>query len=138
MPDKTFLDTNVLVYAVDNADRDKKRTARALLTETTDVVVSAQVLSEFYVTITRKLRPAVPPDTATEMVRRLARLPCVAIDARLVQLAIDAGQRWRLSHWDALVIEAARQAGCTRVLTEDLGAGAVYHGVAIENPFRNK
>jgi len=135
MPGRTFLDTNVLVYAMDNADPAKKQTARALLTETADVVVSAQVLSEFYVTITRKLQPAVAPDTATEMVRRLARLPCVAIDAQLVQLAIDAGQRWRLSHWDALVIEAARQAGCTRVLTEDLSADAVYHGLTIENPF---
>jgi len=135
MPGRTFLDTNVLVYAMDNADPAKKQTARALLTETADVVVSAQVLSEFYVTITRTLQPAVAPDTATEMVRRLARLPCVAIDAQLVQLAIDAGQRWRLSHWDALVIEAARQAGCTRVLTEDLSADAVYHGLTIENPF---
>lgn len=135
MPGRTFLDTNVLVYAVDNADPAKTQTARAMLTETADVVVSAQVLSEFYVTITRKLQQAVAPDTATEMVRRLARLPCVAIDAQLVQLAIDAGQRWRLSHWDALVIEAARQAGCTRVLTEDLSADAVYHGVTIENPF---
>ncbi len=135
MPGRTFLDTNVLVYAVDNADPAKKQIARALLTGTADVVVSAQVLSEFYVTITRKLQQAVAPDMATEMVRRLARLPCVAIDAQLVQLAIDAGQRWRLSHWDALVIEAARQAGCTRILTEDLSASAVYHGLAIENPF---
>lgn len=135
MPGRTFLDTNVLVYALDDADPDKKQTARALLTETADVVVSAQVLSEFYVTITRKLQPTVPPETAIEMVRRLARLPCVAIDAELAQLAIEAGRRWRLSHWDALVIEAARQAGCTRILTEDLSAGAVYHGLAIENPF---
>lgn len=135
MPGRTFLDTNVLVYAVDNGDAAKQQTARSLLTETADVVVSAQVLSEFYVTMTRKLQPAVPPDTASEMVRRLARLPCVTIDSHLVQLAIDAGQRWQLSHWDALVVEAARQAGCTRVLTEDLSAGAVYHGLAIENPF---
>lgn len=135
MPGRTFLDTNVLVYAVDSADPAKNQTARTLLTETADVAVSAQVLSEFYVTVTRKLEPAVPPDTATEMVRRLERLPCVAIDSHLVQLAIDAGQRWQLSHWDALVVEAARQAGCTRVLTEDLNDGAVYNGLAIENPF---
>ena len=135
MPGRTFLDTNVLVYAVDSADAAKKQTARTLLTQTADIVVSTQVLSEFYVTITRKLQPAVSPNTATEMVRRLARLPCVAIDSHLVQLAIDAGQRWLLSHWDALVVEAARQAGCARVLTEDLNAGAVYHGLAIENPF---
>jgi predicted nucleic acid-binding protein len=135
MPGRTFLDTNVLVYTVDNADPAKQRTARTLLAETADPVVSAQVLNEFYVTITRKLQPAVAPDTATEMMHRLTRLSCVVIDAQLVQLAIAAGQRWQLSHWDALVIEAARQAGCGRVLTEDLRAGADYHGLAIENPF---
>jgi predicted nucleic acid-binding protein len=135
MPGRTFLDTNVLVYSVDNADTAKQRTARTLLAETADPVVSAQVLNEFYVTITRKLQPAVAADTATEMVHRLARLSCVVIDAQLVQLAIVAGQRWQLPHWDALVIEAARQAACSRVLTEDLRAGAVYHGLAIENPF---
>ncbi|MGH3636604.1 MAG: PIN domain-containing protein, partial [Mycobacterium sp.] len=104
MPSRTFLDTNVLVYAVDNADPAKKQTARALLTETADVVMSAQVLGEFYVTITRKLQPAVALHTATEMVRLLARLACVPIDSQLVQLAIDAGQRWQLSLWDALVV----------------------------------
>jgi predicted nucleic acid-binding protein len=135
MPDRSFLDTNILVYAVDDADSAKKQTARTLLAETTDIVVSAQVLNEFYVVITRKFSPAVEPDTARNLVRRLARLSCVPVDAPLVQLAIDAGQRWQLPHWDALVIEAARQAGCARVLTEDLSAGAVYHGLRIENPF---
>jgi predicted nucleic acid-binding protein len=135
MTGRTFLDTNILVYAVDDAEPAKRNTARALLAETVEIVLSAQVLNEFYVTVTRKLNPAVAPDIAVEMVRRLARLPCVAIDAQLVQRALDAGQRWRLSHWDALVIEAARQAGCGRVLTEDLTAGADYNGLTIENPF---
>lgn len=135
MTGRTFLDTNVLVYAIDDADSTKKKTARILLTETANVPLSAQVLNEFYVTITRKLKPAVAPEIATQLVHRLARLPCVAIDAHLVQLALDAGQRWRLSHWDALVIEAARQAGCARVVSEDLAAGANYDGLTIENPF---
>lgn len=135
MTGRTFLDTNVLVYALDDADPVKKTTARSLLTGPVDAVLSAQVLNEFYVTITRKLRPAVAPEIATELVRRLARLPCVAIDAQLVQLAMQAGQRWQLSHWDALVIEAARQAGCTRVLSEDLAADTNYNGLTVENPF---
>ena len=135
MSGRTFVDTNIFVYTIDDADPAKKKTARTLLIETADIVVSAQVLSEFYVTITRKLQPAVASDMAGELVRRLARFPCVAIDAELVQRAIDAGQRWQLSHWDALVIEAARQAGCRRVLTEDLSTGAIYDGLTIENPF---
>ncbi|UQX11614.1 PIN domain-containing protein [Candidatus Mycobacterium methanotrophicum] len=135
MTGRTFLDSNILVYTVDDASPAKKKTARALLARSANVVLSAQVLSEFYVTITRKLQPVVAPETAAALVRNLARLPCVAIDAHLVQRALEAGQRWQLSHWDALVIEAARQAGCTRVLTEDLAAGANYHGLTVENPF---
>lgn len=135
MNDRAFLDTNVLVYAVDSAEPDKRKAARALLSEVDDIVISAQVLNEFYVTITRKLKPAVDPETAANMVRRLARIPCVAVDAELVQLALRAGQRWQLSHWDSLVVEAARKAACSKVLTEDLANGAVYNGLAIENPF---
>lgn len=135
MPGRAFVDTNVLVYAVDEADPTKQRIARTLLAQTTELVVSAQVLGEFYVTVTRKLAVVVAADTAGELVNKLVRLPCVAVDGQLVQRALVASQRWQLSYWDALVLEAARQAGCVRVLTEDLTDGAVYDGLRIENPF---
>lgn len=137
MPGRSFLDTNVLVYSVDDADPAKKKTARAVLAETADVVLSTQVLGEFYVTITRELSPAVEPDTARELARRLAQLPCESIDSQVAQRAVDGAQRWQLSYWDALVLEAARHAGCVRILTEDLTDGAVYDGVRVENPFRS-
>lgn len=136
MTGRAFLDTNVLVYAVDDADPEKKKAARALLAQAENVVISAQVLNEFYVTVTRKLKPAVDAEAAGHMVRKLARLQCVPVDAQLVQLALRAGQRWQLSHWDSLVVEAARQSGCVKVLTEDLADGASYDGLVIENPFR--
>jgi predicted nucleic acid-binding protein len=66
----------------------------------------------------------------------VARLTCVPVDADLVLRAIRAGQRWQLSHWDALMVVAARQAGCDRLLTEDLADGASYEGLRVENPFR--
>lgn len=135
MTGRSFLDTNILVYAVDDAEPAKQKIARELLSMTSDIVISAQVLNEFYVTVTRKLKPAVAPDTAAKMVQNLARLPCIAVDSQLVRFALEAGQRWQLSHWDSLVIEAARQAGCTRVLTEDLADGANYDGLSIKNPF---
>lgn len=135
MSGRAFLDTNVLVYAVDNAEPEKRKLARALLSEAENIVISAQVLNEFYVTVTRKLRPAVEAETAANMVRRLARIPCIAVDAELVQQALRAGHRWQLSHWDSLVVEAARKAGCSKILTEDLATGAAYDGLVIENPF---
>lgn len=135
MTGRSFLDTNVLVYAVDNAEPAKQKVARQLMSMTSDIVISAQVLNEFYVTITRKLKPAITPDIAASMVHNLTRLPCISVDSQLIRFALRAGQRWKLSHWDSLVVEAARQAGCTRVLTEDLANGANYDGLIIENPF---
>jgi predicted nucleic acid-binding protein len=132
---KVFLDTNVLVYAVDRADEGKHQRARELLDVAENVAISAQVLNEFFVVVTRKL--AVPLDRAQAeaIVRELAQIPCVPIDVVLVQSAMEVGRRWQLSHWDALVVAAARQAGCERVLTEDLATGANYDGIIIDNPF---
>lgn len=113
----------------------KQQTAQAILAREPRLVISAQVLNEFYTVVTRKLAKPLPAPEAEDMVIRLAELPCVPIDVNLVRDAIMAGQRWQLSHWDALVVEAARQAGCIRVLTEDLANGANYQGVRIENPF---
>jgi predicted nucleic acid-binding protein len=134
MPGKQFLDTNILVYTVDRADMSKHKRAQELLTQVSDVVISAQVLNEFYVVLTKKL--AVPVGQARAMVDELASLRCVPIDADLVRAAIESGARWQLSHWDALVVEAARHAGCDTVVTEDLAAGARYDGIRIENPFQ--
>jgi predicted nucleic acid-binding protein len=68
-------------------------------------------------------------------VRSLAKLPVVGIDADLVLSAIDTSREAKISLWDSLIIEAARQAGCERVLTEDLTHGQVIRGVRVENPF---
>lgn len=134
MTGRAFLDTNVLVYAIDDSEPEKRKAARALLAQRDNFVISAQVLNEFYWAATRKLK--IDPVAAGHIVRDLARIQCVAIDAQLVQLALRAGQRWKLSHWDSLIVEAARQTGCARVLTEDLSDGASYDGLVIENPFR--
>lgn len=53
----------------------------------------------------------------------------------LVLEALGLAERVRISPWDAAILEAARRAGCTRVLSEDLGDGQVYGGVTVENPF---
>jgi len=138
MSDRAFLDTNIFVYAVDNAEADKQKLAQAVLRTTSDAVVSTQVMNEFFVVATRKLATPLHADTAAAVVEEMAKLVCVAVDAPLVQSAIRAGRRWRLSHWDSLMIEAARQAGCGRLLTEDLTHGAIYDGLRIENPFHTK
>lgn len=138
MSGRAFLDTNVLVYAVDEADPDKRDRARQLLAEADpgDLVLSTQVLCEFYVVVTRKLERPLPDAVAAEAVADLSQFPLiVATDAELVRDGIATCQRWQLSFWDGLIVAAATAAGCDLVLSEDLSDGARLGSVRIENPF---
>lgn len=136
MNDRVFLDTNIFVYAVDTADTEKQKLAQTVLRTTSDAAVSTQVMNEFFVVTTRKLATPLHPDAAAAVIEEMAKLVCVAVDAALVQSAIRAGRRWQLSHWEALMVEAARRARCDRLLTEDLTHGTVYDGLRVENPLR--
>jgi predicted nucleic acid-binding protein len=137
MPVRTFLDTNVLVYAFDHDSGDKRLRARDMLADrgANDFVISAQVLGEFFVTVTRKLARPLTAQAAARAVDELGSLPVVRIDTVLVRAAIDTSQRAQLSYWDALIVEAAASAGCARILTEDLADGTSIRGVRIEDPF---
>jgi predicted nucleic acid-binding protein len=132
-----FVDTNVAVYVHDHGSPDKRRRAVALFESPPDrLVVSTQVLSEFYWTVTRKLDPPLAADPAREALRELATLPVVAVDRGLVLSAADTATRHQLALWDALIVEAAVRGGCERLFTEDLNDGQEIRGVLVENPFR--
>ncbi len=137
MTETCFVDTNVWVYGVDSADPAKRARARDVLNPggAASLVVSAQVLGEFFYTVTRKLTPPLPPETAGAMVERMRQLPVMPIDADTVAAAIAGSRAWQLSYWDALIVAAAQAAGCTRLLSEDLADGAMYGTVRVENPF---
>lgn len=131
-----FVDTNVLVYAFDGRDPVKQAQAIAVLEGREHLVISAQVLGEFYVTVTRKLAEPLSEAAAGDVIERLAQLPVVPTDARLVAAATATSRDSRISYWDALIVEAAVTADCDRLLSEDLADGAVIRGVRVENPFR--
>jgi len=132
----TFVDTNVLVYAYDQGDERKRAIAHELLEDDAlSLIVSSQVLNEFYWVVTRKLDPPLEEDVAHEVVRLLAEGEVVAIDAALVDDAITLSRHHRLSLWDASIVAAARRANCTTLLTEDLAQGSIIAGVEISNPF---
>jgi predicted nucleic acid-binding protein len=137
MTDRSFVDTSVWVYAVDEADPAKQARARALLEPAADVdlVISAQVLGEYYVIVTWKLANPVGTDQAKAMVERMSRLPTVPIDAGLVTAAIEGSERWQVSYWDALILAAAEASGCGRIYSEDLEHDRTYGSVTIVNPF---
>jgi predicted nucleic acid-binding protein len=134
----TFIDTNVLVYAHDRSESRKQPLAQALLDDlwrTRSGVISTQVLQEFYVVATRKFGPPMRRGAAREIVALYGSWPTVQVDVALILAASQLEERHGFSFWDALVVEAARRGGATRLLTEDLQAGRRIGGVSIENPF---
>jgi predicted nucleic acid-binding protein len=132
-----FVDTNVLLYAIstDPAENAKAQIARELL-ESDGVCLSTQVLQEFYVQATRRSRPdALSHHQAAAMVEAFTRFPVQDVTVPIVRAAIETMRRFDLSYWDAAIIEAARELGCTRLLSEDLSHGQDYNGVTVVNPF---
>ena len=134
----TFVDTNVLVCAYDRSETRKQPVARAQLEalwrERTGAL-STQILQEFYVVATRKLPAPMRRTRARRLVTLYAAWPVVQVDVTLILAATELEARHALSFWDALVVEAARRAGATRLLTEDLQPGRRLAGVMIEDPF---
>lgn len=131
----SFIDTNVLVYAFDGSDPVKQRTARRVLEESTSIVLSTQVLLKFFVVVTRKLTPPVPEQLAADAVAELARLRVIPTDEHLVLRAVTTSITEQISVWDAMIIEAAAEAGCDRILTEDLHTGSTIRDMEIVDPF---
>lgn len=132
-----FLDTNVVVYAFDGADPDKQRIAIELLEAGDRLIVSTQVLLEAWWVLTRRLAVPLDEDHASKVIDELCALPVVSTDPELVRRAIETSRRFSIAVWDGLIIEAARAAGCRRVLSEDLQSGQDFDGVAVENPFES-
>jgi predicted nucleic acid-binding protein len=137
MNDSVFLDTNVLVYAIESGGPRPERSAAALaLVRRHDVCLSTQVLGEFYRAVTSPRR-AVPltHDEAVAWIQLWKRHDVQAITVPHVDLALELRGRYRISYFDALVVAAAHLAGCSIVFSEDLDAGQDYGGVRVENPF---
>ena len=132
----TFLDTNVVVYAFDRADPEKRARAIAILEEGKRLVVSTQILLETWWVLTRRLAEPLSEDRASAVIDTLTELPVVNTDPELVRRAIRTSRETGIAIWDAMIIEAARSGGCNRVLSEDLQDGRDYGGVVVENPFR--
>lgn len=136
--DRTFVDTNVLTYLFDDSEADKQAAARACLTRESrerELVVSTQVLQELYVSMTKGRAPIAPPELAEQAVRQAAEYMVVQVDAKLVLSAIETSRQHRLSFWDALIVRAAVEARCDRLLSEDLNHAQRVDTVRIVNPF---
>lgn len=136
MSDRSFFDTNVLVYADDKATLAKQRRAIELVAEHRRAgtgVLSSQVLQEYFVTVTRKLH--VEAKIARRKVELLAEFDLVVPGLDDILAAIDLHRLHGFSFWDALVLRAAKESACTILYSEDLQPGRVIDGVQIVNPF---
>jgi len=133
-----FVDTNVLVYARDLREKAKQPLAAqwiAQLWRDRSGRTSTQALSEYYVTVTRKLKPGMPCAQAWDEVSAFLSWHPQAVDAALLQRAYQVEQRYRLSWWDSAVVGAAQLQDCALLLTEDLEDGAVFGSVTVRSPF---
>jgi predicted nucleic acid-binding protein len=133
-----FVDTNVLLYSEDGAHKAKQRAARDWLTvlwRRRCGRVSTQVMHEFYVNATRKLQPPMSAGDARAEVRRYQRWQPWVHDQPTLETAWAVESRFGTSFWDALIVAAAMQQGCTWLLTEDLQHEQQFDGVRIVNPF---
>jgi len=133
---RVFFDTNVLVYLFDIGAPAKQARANQLLVEhASSIVVSTQVLQEFFVTTTTKGRSRLSIDGAERHLASFAALDVVVVEPPRIHAAIALVREHRLSFWDALVVECARFRGCSRLLSEDLQDGREFGRLRIENPF---
>jgi predicted nucleic acid-binding protein len=141
MKDRVFVDTNILIYAhdLDAGIKHKKSFAvvKRLWEEGTGVL-STQVLQEFYVNVTRKIRTPLPPPTVRAIIENYMAWHIELNGPETVLLASMIEERYRLSFWDAMIVAAARSAAVERILTEDLSHGQMLEGMLVENPFHRE
>ncbi len=138
MKDKFFIDTNIIVYANDSSDKNKQLKAKQLILDgirSGKIVVSTQVLSEFYFVSTQKLKIKLSSEIAKKELQLLSEVEIIEIDYNLILNAIDIANEYKLSYWDALIIAAARRAGATILYSEDMNHGQMIQAMKIINPF---
>jgi predicted nucleic acid-binding protein len=132
---KVFLDTNILVYAVDQRDSAKHLRAvdvvDACMRDGTGVI-STQVLQEFASVAVAKLHQRV--DVVLAEISVLERLEVVQLTPALIRRALELHALHDVHYWDAAILAAAEVANCSRLWSEDFAPGSIYGLLRVENP----
>ena len=132
-----FLDTNILVYAVTSDAEEHTKRQRALeIIETEDFAISAQVLQEFYVTVTKKIEIPLSPHQTLEWLEQFEAFQCVPIETSLVKITAEISERFKISYWDGAIVAAAELLGAQTLYSEDLNHEQKYGTVQVIDPFR--
>lgn len=132
-----FLDSNILIYAFDTQEPVKRARSRALIESlpAESIVLSSQVVNEFYFTVTRKLRRPLPAPEAEEAVRGLSGFRILPLDHRLSLAAMEIVRQHQLSIWDALIVQSAIEGKCRTLFSEDFQNGRKYGALKVMDPF---
>lgn len=132
-----FLDTNVLVYALDVADPRKHRIARPLLSKAVvgEFVVSTQVLAELANSLLQKYQSKFTAQDVLAIIDSLKPIPLIKPDVDMVRRAVEAHAAYGIHFYDGMIVAAAERAGAEKIWSEDLNAGQKYFGVEVANPF---
>ena len=139
MPDKYFVDTNILIYAHDRSAGLKHDLARQLLERlwiSGQGVLSTQVLQEVCINLRRKIARPLPVDEIRRLLQDYLSWEIVVNTPESVLQALEIELRYKISFWDALVLQAAESAGAAVLYSEDLAAGQKYGPIQVINPLR--
>lgn len=138
MTARRFVDTNILIYARDASEPRKQEIAQSVMRElwqTKSGYLSVQVLNEYFVNVTQKLKPGLSRTIAWGDVEALNAWNPVALDFKVLDHAYKIQSRYLLSWWDSLIVAAAAVSNCNELVSEDLAAGETYEGILVTNPF---
>ena len=136
---RAFFDTNILAYEFDNSAPEKQKVSRELLDKWRPsgfLVISTQVLQEFFVVLTRKFRPSFPFKKAQQVVKMYSQYSVYTNTADTILRAIELAERNMLSFWDGLILAAAIESNCRILFTEDMNHGQYIEQIKIVNPFK--
>lgn len=135
-----FFDTNVLVYSVDSGNPEKRDTAANLIAGAIgrgSGMVSFQVVQESLHVVGRKFKVALDDADVTHFLHHtLQPMWKVQPTVGLYERALALQSRWHFAFYDSLIVAAALEGGCKRLLSEDLQHGQKIESLRIENPFR--
>lgn len=139
MTDKVFIDTNVLVYAYDISAKKKHEVAVSVIENlwySGTGILSSQVLSEFFVVVTRKIPNPLSVNIAKSIIKDFLTWDIIPIYEDSVLDAIEILQKYNLSFWDAMIVESALRGGASLLLSEDFSDGMEIEKLKIQNPFK--
>jgi predicted nucleic acid-binding protein len=140
MSAKTFLDTNIFIYAIDSSPQEKRKReiARDLIKEhiiNESGVISIQVLQEFYQVSTQKIKQPLSTEEALEFLHYISILETIHPDYKMVVSAVHLHKSEKVSFWDAMILQSALTAGCSYFLSEELQDGFRINEMVLSNPF---